>query len=46
MTFWAGLLLGWIIGSIGTAIALLFFAAINGDERAFVLEEKLKGRRE
>ena len=29
MTFWTGLLLGWIIGSIGTGIVLMFFAAVK-----------------
>ena len=27
MTFWLGLLLGWVIGSIGTVFALMVFAS-------------------
>ena len=52
MNFWTGLFFGWIIGSIGTGIILMFFAGIKrnddwlDDDRAYDLEEKLKGRRE
>lgn len=52
MTFWTGLLAGWIIGSIGTVVILSICAAAKrgddflGEDRAYELEEKLKGRRE
>jgi hypothetical protein len=48
MTFWTGLLLGWIIGSIGTGLALAFFAGAkdNDDWPHEDYTERLKGRRE
>ena len=50
MDFWAGLFVGWIIGSIGTGIVIMFFAGAGAkrdddwpDENP---EKRLKGRRE
>jgi uncharacterized membrane protein len=50
-SFWSGLFIGWIIGSIITAIALMLFAAAKRDDFLYndVIndwdERELKGRR-
>lgn len=46
MTFWTGLLIGWIVGSLGSCLTLMFFAGAKDDDWSYEDHERLKGRRE
>ena len=49
MDFWAGLFVGWVIGSVGTGLGIMFFAGAGRNKDDWPDDdpiERLKGRRE